>query len=85
MANISSDFTPFIIILKEGKDVIKNDFNRLRCPRCNRYYLNKDRVLLDEMNTVIHQRCYTLDTLTIKERGTYREIIKRNSFFKDLI
>jgi len=65
--------------------VIKNEFNRLRCPRCNRYYLNKDRVFLDEMNTVIHQRCYTLDTLTIKDRGTYRGIIEKYSFFYDLV
>lgn len=57
-------------------------FDRLRCPRCNRYYKNKDRVFLDEMKTVIHQRCYTLDTLPICDRGTYKELIDKYDFFQ---
>lgn len=65
--------------------MIKNDFNRLRCPKCKRYYLNKDRVFLDEMNAVIHQRCYTPDVLQIKDRGTYKEIINKYDFFHELI
>lgn len=65
--------------------MIKNDFNRLRCPRCNRYFKNKDRVFLDEMNSVIHKRCYTLDTFPIKNRGTYREIIVQYDFFQELL
>ena len=61
--------------------MIKNNFDRLRCPNCNRYYLNKDRVFLDEMNTVIHQSCYKLGTLPIKDRGTYKEIIEKYALF----
>lgn len=64
--------------------MIKNDFNRLRCPKCKRYFLSKDRVFIDEMNTVLHQRCYTPDSLTIKQRGTYREIIDKFDFFNEL-
>jgi len=65
--------------------MIKNDFNRLRCPKCQRLYKNKDRVFLDEINTVLHQSCYTLDSLKIIDRGTYREIIERYDFFHDLV
>ena len=65
--------------------MIKNDFNRLRCPLCSRFYKNKDMVFLDIINTVIHQRCYTLDTLPIIDRGTYREIITKYDFFSELV
>lgn len=65
-----------------GEDsMIKNDFDRLRCPKCNRYYLNKDLVFLDELNTVIHQRCYTQDYFLIKDSGTYRAIIQKYDIF----
>ena len=65
--------------------MIRNDFKRLRCPKCNRYYLNKDLVFLDELNTVIHQRCFTSFFFPIKDRGTYRNVIEKYSFFDDLV
>jgi len=42
-------------------------------------------VFLDIINTVIHQRCYTMDTLPIKDSGTYREIITKYDFFSELV
>lgn len=65
--------------------MIKNILNRLRCSNCNRSFLNKDRVFLDEYNTVLHQRCYNLDTLTIKDKGTYLNIISKYDFFNELV
>lgn len=61
-----------------------NDFNRLRCPHCRRYYKNKDQVVLDEINTVIHMRCYSASDFGIKDRGTYRALIERYDYFEDL-
>ena len=62
--------------------MIKNDFDRVRCPRCRRFYLNKDQVFLDIVNTIIHVKCYTLDTLPIKDRGTYKSIMEKYEFDK---
>ncbi len=65
--------------------MIINVFNRLRCPRCQKYYKNSDRVFLDVMNTVIHQSCYTLETLSIKDKGTYGDIIEKHNILKEVI
>lgn len=65
--------------------MVKNDFNRLRCPKCNRYYLNKDLGFLDDLNTVIHQCCFTSFFFPIKDRGTYRKLIQKYSLFDDLV
>ncbi|MDQ0481070.1 hypothetical protein QO000_000023 [Alkalihalobacillus hemicentroti] len=66
--------------------VKNNDFYRLRCPICNRLYMNKDWVFLDELNTVIHQSCYkSTGLLNITDNGTYRYMIEKYDFFKELV
>jgi len=56
---------------------------RLRCGNCKEVVRLKERIFLDELNTVIHQKCYS-SNFAIKDRGTFREIIERHSFFEDL-
>ncbi|ASK62306.1 hypothetical protein CFK37_09115 [Virgibacillus phasianinus] len=64
-----------------------NDFYRLKCPVCERFYKNKDKVFLDEFNTVVHQSCYGRYTSAqaILDQGTYRSTIEKYDFFHELI
>ncbi|WP_430789460.1 hypothetical protein VBD025_03905 [Virgibacillus flavescens] len=65
--------------------MVNNDFNRLKCPVCKRLYRDGESVILDEINTVKHQGCYTSDSpFDVIERGTYRYIIKKYDFFKEV-
>lgn len=58
---------------------------RLCCGNCRELVRLNERVYLDEINTVIHMRCYHSSyAFRIKDRGTYREIIEKYSFFDDL-
>ncbi len=61
-----------------------DDFNRLRCPHCQRYYKNNDPVVLDDWNTVIHMKCYSVNDFNIKDKGTYKEIIEKYDFFEEM-
>ncbi|WP_102029180.1 hypothetical protein [Salirhabdus sp. Marseille-P4669] len=54
--------------------------NRLRCPICKMHYKATDRVVLDILNTVIHQRCYNSSSLEILDKGTYKYILDKYSF-----
>ncbi|WP_026907638.1 hypothetical protein [Paucisalibacillus globulus] len=64
---------------------MEHDFDRLRCPLCTRIYKMMYPVFLDELNTVVHQRCYSPYKInSIKDRGTYQEIMERYSFFNEL-
>jgi hypothetical protein len=64
---------------------VKHDFDRLGCPVCGRYYRDKEIVLVDEMNTVIHPKCFdTESAFFIKDSGSYREIVDRYAFFSEL-
>ncbi len=48
--------------------------------------MNKDWVFLDELNTVIHQSCYkSTGLLNITDNGTYRYMIEKYDFFKELV
>lgn len=68
-----------------GSDKMNHDFDRLRCPNCNRLYKMKDQVFLDDLNTVIHQKCYSpYTTYAVKDKGTYKEIMERYDFFSEL-
>jgi hypothetical protein len=61
---------------------MKNEFDRLRCPKCKRLYKLNDQVFLDDLNTVIHQKCYSPYIIyAVKDKGTYKEIIQRYDFF----
>lgn len=58
---------------------------RLHCGNCSSVVKIYERVFLDEMNTVFHQRCYGLrNVFEIIDRGTLREIIERYSFYDEL-
>ncbi|HAM79224.1 hypothetical protein [Ornithinibacillus bavariensis] len=64
---------------------MNHDFDRLRCPNCKKLYKMKDQVFLDELNTVTHQKCYHPNTIySVKDKGTYKEIIERYPFFIEL-
>lgn len=66
---------------------MEHDFDRLRCPVCKSIYKNKDIVLLDEINTVIHLKCYSrykANTLQVVDKGTYRQLINKYDFFEGL-
>lgn len=62
-----------------------NEEKRIMCPYCEKPHQNDDAVYLDIINTVIHQKCYPSDGLTIKDRGTYREILEKYEFFHELL
>lgn len=55
--------------------------NRLYCPKCCQVIKYKERVYLDMLNSVLHQRCYTYDH-EIKDHGTLKEIVNKYDFFE---
>lgn len=57
--------------------------NRLRCGKCRKVVKYKDWIYLDTFNTLIHQKCYS-PTYDIKDRGTFKEIVNKYSFFDEL-
>lgn len=51
----------------------------VRCSVCKITIFKEDAVFLDDINTVTHQRCYSLDSnLTIKDLGSYEQITDIN-------
>ncbi|RPF55267.1 hypothetical protein EDC24_0138 [Aquisalibacillus elongatus] len=57
---------------------MENDFDRIKCPDCKRFFKNKDRVFIDEINTIIHQKCYAPGKiLEVKDNGTYKDILTK--------
>ena len=64
--------------------MVENVVKRLVCPRCNTYYENDDPVMLDKLNSVLHQECYSSENRGIKDRGSYREILEKYDFFSEL-
>lgn len=58
---------------------------RVRCCNCKETVRLKERVFIDELNTIVHQKCYPSSVfLSKKDSGTFREIIERYSFFEEL-
>lgn len=57
--------------------------DRLCCGECGQVVKYKERVYLDTYNTVIHQKCYKPNR-DIKDRGTFKEIVNKYSFFEEL-
>ena len=54
------------------------------CPVCSNRFERKDRVFLDQVNTITHQHCYSLETnLPVKDLGTYEQITEQYDFFKE--
>ncbi|MCZ0757155.1 hypothetical protein [Anoxybacillus sp. J5B_2022] len=62
-------------------------YERLRCPICARKFKRQDKVVLDMINTVIHQECYHTYTekplLPIKDEGSFRKMVATYEFFWD--
>lgn len=65
--------------------MVENDFNRIRCLRCKRFFKDSDRVILDRMNSVLHGRCFIGNEFPMKDMGSYRYIIEKYDFFKELV
>jgi len=56
----------------------------LFCTNCKRHYRRNDKVVLDTMNSILHESCYKeLTKFPIRDRGTYSEIVNRYEFFED--
>ncbi len=61
---------------------------KLKCPVCSKIVHPKDKVFLDIINTVIHQRCYyqyytTRKFLPFKDQGTFQKMLLKYPFFQD--
>lgn len=69
---------------KEEYQIGTVSFNRLRCGACGGLVKYKAHVYVDIINTVIHQYCYTAESLEIKDKGTFDEMINKYSFFDGL-
>jgi hypothetical protein len=57
---------------------------RLRCPICSEPVQLGEKVFLDIINTVIHQKCYYKSSrckLPIKDKGTFQKMLLKYSFF----
>ncbi len=57
---------------------------RLHCLKCKKVVKYSEKVYLDQMNTVTHQRCGTT-SFNIKDTGSFYEIANKYEFFHDLI
>lgn len=58
---------------------------KLKCGVCKEVVDINDKVLLDCLNTVIHQKCYFKSPgpyLTIIDKGTFRKILFKYPFFE---
>ncbi|EIJ79099.1 hypothetical protein PB1_16119 [Bacillus methanolicus PB1] len=57
---------------------------KLRCGICSKPVEIDDKVFLDELNTITHQKCYhkTSTQIPIKDEGTFRKMLLKYPFFK---
>ncbi len=56
---------------------------RIHCGVCEIELNYDDYVFLDEINTLTHQNCYSLETnFPIKDLGTYEQLTKVYCFIK---
>jgi hypothetical protein len=57
---------------------------RLRCPVCSETVQPDEKVFLDIINTVIHQKCYYKSPrrkLPIKDEGPFQKMLLKYPFF----
>ena len=58
---------------------------RIHCSVCRVPIEPHHAVFLDQLNTLTHQPCYSLETnLPIKDLGIYRQITQQYEFFKEI-
>jgi hypothetical protein len=61
---------------------------KLRCPVCSEIIAIDDKVFLDFINTIIHQKCYYKSLtrqLPIKDEGSFRKMLFKYSLFNEHI
>jgi hypothetical protein len=64
---------------------MEKEKTNLYCTKCERHYKQDDKVVLDAWNSILHESCYRkLTNSPIIDRGTYKEIINKYDFFKEL-
>jgi hypothetical protein len=59
---------------------------RLRCPICSEPVHPDEKVFLDIINTVMHQKCYykfPQRRLPIKDEGTFQKMLLKYPFFHE--
>ncbi|NUK29517.1 hypothetical protein HT574_05235 [Parageobacillus sp. VR-IP] len=59
---------------------------RLRCPICSEPVQPDEKVFLDIINTVIHQKCYyksPKSKLPIKDEGLFQKMLLKYPFFHE--
>lgn len=60
---------------------------RLRCPVCSEPVEMDDKVFLNIVNTVIHQKCYfqspAYQKYPIKDKGSFKKMIFKYPFFNE--
>jgi hypothetical protein len=59
---------------------------RLRCPICSEPVKMDEKVFLDIINTVIHQKCYYKSPqrrLPIKDEGPFQKMLMKYPFFHE--
>ncbi|MED3748833.1 hypothetical protein [Geobacillus stearothermophilus] len=57
---------------------------RLRCPICSEPVQRDEKVFLDIINTVMHQKCYykfPQRRLPIKDEGSFQKMLLKYPFF----
>ncbi|MBB6285309.1 hypothetical protein [Geobacillus subterraneus] len=59
---------------------------RLRCPICSEPVQPDEKVFLDIINTVIHQKCYYKfpRRLPIKDKGSFKKMLLKYPFFHEV-
>ncbi|MED4359483.1 hypothetical protein [Geobacillus stearothermophilus] len=58
---------------------------RLRCPICSKPVQPDEKVFLDIINTVVHQKCYykALRRLPIQDEGSFQKMLLKYPFFNE--
>jgi hypothetical protein len=58
---------------------------RLHCPICSEPVQSDEKVFLDIINTVIHQKCYYKSPyrLPIKDEGPFKKLLLKYPFFHE--
>jgi hypothetical protein len=60
--------------------------DKLCCPVCLEPVQLDDKVFVDMIHTIIHQKCYykyPTDQLPVKYKGTYRKMLLKYPFFNE--
>ncbi len=58
---------------------------QLRCPKCTNFVEMDEKVILDNMNTILHLKCYFKSShpYSVKDQGTFHKMILKYNFFNE--